>query len=494
MSEALDPSGTSVNVGNVIVRTPGLSGEAEYYAGAGPGRRGPQPPEPLSTQEFDAALREAGVQEQETVQISDAEEATVPGGTRAVPNQRTLELEVDAPPAGRGQFVIHQDEAGVITWSFAPPSTAGVRGAARRTYVIRTNQPPEEARQGTRGLTAILGNKVLRVLLFPLIDPVVGEVSELFVRRWEDHYRPHRTRTFTPETYLGPPAADDRVDWSKLGEDRSLLMIHGTGSQAHTGFAGLPRNYLEDLHQAYGRRVFALDHPTIATTPQQNIEWFLKQVPDGTSLNLDIVCHSRGGLVARVLAEKQGEFSLGSRKVRVNKIIFVGAPNAGTTLTDTKYMSDYLDSYTNLLNFFPDTAVLDTIQAVFAVAKQLAVGAFKGLDGLQSMRPNGQFLQWLNVAGGTRDPAGPRYYALASNYDPIQPGLKLWAENRLLDDIFKADNDMVVPTLGVYDENGASWLPIDEHFVFPKEQGVPHSGYFANEDARQRITDWLSRN
>jgi pimeloyl-ACP methyl ester carboxylesterase len=271
-------------------------------------------------------------------------------------------------------------------------------------------------------------------------------------------------------------------------------MIHGTGSQAHTGFASLPRPYLEGLHQAYGGRVFALDHPTISVTPEKNIEWFFSQVPDGSNLDLDIVCHSRGGLVARVLAEKQSEFSLGSRAIRVNKIIFVAAPNAGTILTDANYMSDYLDSYTNLLNFFPDTAVLDTLQAVIAVAKQLAVGAFKGLDGLESMLPTGSFLQWLNVGARTRGGAGPRYFALASNYEPTQPGLKLWAQNRLLDDIFKADNDMVVPTAGVYAGNGAASFPIDEHVVFDQSRGVPHSGYFANEDARTQITDWLNRN
>ena len=76
-------------------------------------------------------------------------------------------------------------------------------------------------------------------------------------REWEKHYRPYRIRSFTPDSYLGLPPADDHIDWSQLGQGRALLMIHGTGSQAHTGFAGLPRTYLEDLHRAYGGRVFA---------------------------------------------------------------------------------------------------------------------------------------------------------------------------------------------------------------------------------------------
>ena len=490
MSESLDPSGSAITVdSSVTLRTPGLTGEAIYHAPAVPGTRS----QPFGTQAFEGALSEASVAEEEAVEIEADQEPPLPGGTRAADAQRTIELEVDPPPADQGQFVLHSDESGVITWSFAPAQTA-VRDR-RRTYVIRTNQPQEGATEGTRGLISTLGTKLLQVMVFPLVDPIIGRVADFFAAEWEKHYRPYRIRSFTPDSYLGLPPADDHIDWSQLGQGRALLMIHGTGSQAHTGFAGLPRTYLEDLHRAYGGRVFALDHPTLSVTPQKNIEWFFSQVPDGSKLDLDIVCHSRGGLVARVLAEKQNEFSLGSRAVSVNKIIFVAAPNAGTILTDANYMSDYLDSYTNLLNFFPDTAVLDTLQAVIAVAKQLAVGAFKGLDGLESMLPTGNFLQWLNVGARTRAPgAATRYFALASNYEPTQPGLKLWAENRLLDDIFKADNDLVVPTAGVYAGNGAASFPIDEHVVFDQSRGVPHSGYFANEDARTQIADWLNRN
>src|SRR5438093_291248 len=490
MSESLDPSGSAITVdSSVTLRTPGLTGEAIYHAPAVPGTRS----QPFGTQAFEGALSEASVAEEVAVEIEADQEPPLPGGTRAADAQRTIELEVDPPPADQGQFVLTSDESGVITWSFAPAQTA-VRDR-RRTYVIRTNQPQEGATEGTRGLISTLGTKLLRVMVFPLVDPIIGRVADFFAAEWEKHYRPYRIRSFTPDSYLGLPPADDHIDWSQLGQGRALLMIHGTGSQAHTGFAGLPRTYLEDLHRAYGGRVFALDHPTLSVTPQKNIEWFFSQVPDGSKLDLDIVCHSHGRLVARVLAEKQNEFSLGSRAVSVNKIIFVAAPNAGTILTDANYMSDYLDSYTNLLNFFPDTAVLDTLQAVIAVAKQLAVGAFKGLDGLESMLPTGNFLQRLNVGARTRGTgAAPRYFALASNYEPKQPGLKLWAQNRLLDDIFKADNDLVVPTAGVYAGNGAAAFPIDEHVVFDQSRGVPHSGYFANEDARSQITDWLNRN
>jgi hypothetical protein len=71
---------------------------------------------------------------------------------------------------------------------------------------------------------------------------------------------------------------------------------------------------------------------------------------------------------------------------------------------------DFLDSYTNLLNCIPDAEVSDVRAGIITVAKQLAVGAVKGLSGLQSMRPGGEFGTWLNTgpkSGETRSSRRP---------------------------------------------------------------------------------------
>src|SRR5262249_55439551 len=183
---------------------------------------------------------------------------------------------------------------------------------------------------------------------------------------------------------------------------------------------GLPKEFVEALHRAYNGRVFAFDHHTLSHDPKQNVNWLLEQMPDGTALDLDIVCHSRGGLVSRLLAEKQSELVLGGRTIRVGKIVFVGSPNGGTILADASHMGDLIDTYTNLLNFLPDNGVTEVLDGVITVAKQLAVGAAKGLPGLQSMRPGGDFAKWLN-AGPRGD---TRYFALASNFTPSEPGLR----------------------------------------------------------------------
>ncbi len=488
MADDLDPTGDSITVGDVTLRTPGLTGDATYRPGARVGSRAARG----VSENFSAALSSHGVEEQASLEIDNAVEAALrPGGGRGPQlGPPTIELDVQAPPDDTGQFVIYSDESGVVNWSFAEqptPELARVRGPRVRTYVMRGSVPPAGPME-TRGVIGTAGTKIIRVLVFPLVDPIVGRVSDYFAAAWEKKHRPYAIRPFAPDNYDRPSAQIDTADWSSLAGGRALLMIHGTGSQTHTGFAGLPRAFVQDLWQSYHGRVFAFDHPTISQTPRDNASQFASQMPAGLKLELDVVCHSRGGLVARVLSEKQHDLGISADVLQVKRVIFVGVPNAGTILTDARYMRDYLDSYTNLLTFVPDNAVVDTLQVIIAVAKQLAVGALKGLDGLECMVPAGDFLRtWLNLG----PKASTDYFALASNYTPQNAGLAAWAKDRLIGDIFKAENDLVVPTIGVYDGNGSDGFPITERHVFEGNESVPHSGYFANEEARQLIAKWL---
>lgn len=494
MPEQLDPFGNQVVVGNIALTTPGLSGMAESYLPAADGTRSPgMRAAEMTTTALDRALSEEQVEPQETVEITGT--AEVPMG--AVPTRSTgygePAIVAEVPDAGEdwGQVLLYTDESGVTTWNFPVDDenrVDTVRGAATRTYVIPRYVAEPEIGAQTRGLIGAVGTKVLKVLIFPLIDPVAGKVGEYFAGRWEAAKRPYRIRTFTPDDYTSPDGTD--VDWSSLSGGAALLMVHGTFSRAHTAFGSLPKDFVISLYQRYQGRVFAFDHYTLSEDPRQNVEWLLQHIPEGAPLNLDVVCHSRGGLVSRVLAERQAELSLGSRRLDMNKIVFVAAPNAGTVLTDTKHLGDLIDSYTNILNFFPDNGVTETLQAIITVMKQLAVGAVKGLPGLESMLPGGPFLKdWLN--------RGPKeaelYYAIASDYEPTQPGLSAWAKNRLMDQVFEhAENDLVVPTLGVFEGNGSPLFPIADHYVFPPTAGIQHGGYFPSPQTQEQIMRWLS--
>jgi hypothetical protein len=53
-----------------------------------------------------------------------------------------------------------------------------------------------------------------------------------------------------------------------------------------------------------------------------------------------------------------------------------------------------------------------------------------------------------------------RYFALASDHTPAIGGLRQFATNRLMDLLFEKGNDYVVPTEGVFAENGSGFFPI----------------------------------
>lgn len=493
MPATLDPTGTPVEIEGIILRTPGLEGYAEAHLAGSPGMRAAEE----TTAAFDTAMANEGLRSEESIELNETNEVDVPGaGTRSTSHAEPgIEMEVPAPNPEWGQLVLAADEAGVMTWNFAVEETGGGAdatrgGGRRRTYVVRRYvAQPEADGVKTRGLIGAVGKKVLKVVAFHLLDPVGAVVGDYFAGKWEAKKRPYRFRTFTPDDYTDVGARSLAApDWEGLGRGRALLMVHGTTSRAHTAFGALPRAVVEELHRRYEGRVFAFDHYTLSEDPRQNLDWFCRNLPDGQPLDVDIVRHSRGGLVSRLLAEQQSELSLGSRKLRVGKIVLAAVPNGGTTLADPKYMGDFVDAYTNLLNFLPETGVVEAFEGLVTVAKQLAVGALRGLEGLQSMNPKGEFIRSLN-----QGPAcDTRYFAIAADYEPAVPGFKAFAMDRLTDKIFQEHNDIVVPTHGVYRENGRAGFPVDEKFVFEPKAGVGHTNFFGQKQVHDKILEWLS--
>ena len=484
--------GTALSIGNATIATKGLRGTVSTYFGT----KGRDEASRQVSASLTDALADAGIDVQQTLTISAAAETGPP--SRSVGDRSALELRLADPGTGFGQMVMSADELGVVSWHFAPPETQGAsRGAIemappKRSYIIPREVPAAVATgPATRGIIGVIGTKILKEMVFPLVDPVIGEISATFVNRLEQHHWPYRVRAFGPGDYTTDAvAAIDGAGWSRLAAGRSLLLMHGTFSRSHLAFGQLPREYLEQLHQQYQGRVFAFDHFTLSHDPRENVKRFLAQVPDGTSLDVDILCHSRGGLVSRVLSEKQGELSLGSRRVRVGKVVFVGAPNAGTGLADPSHVGDVIDVFTNLLNFVPSLGVTDVLTMLIGVIKQAAIGAMGGLEGLTSMRPGGEFSKWINAGARTGD---TRYYALASNVTPADPGLQHFVMSRGLNKLLNGTNDFVVPTEGVFAENGSGFFPIADKLVLEGDEAVSHTKYFADATARAKILEWLGQ-
>ena len=197
-----------------------------------------------------------------------------------------------------------------------------------------------------------------------------------------DGARSHRARPAPP----GPGNLADR-GWDGHIHGRSLPLVHGTFATSYGTFSGLPDDLIGQSWHAYGGRVLAFDHPSLSVTPQQNAAELLSMIPPDRRLDVDIVSHSRGGLVARAIADAA---TAPDSPLQVRSTVFVAAPNTGTPLADDAHIKSFIDRMTTMLNLIPDGPLslpADILGGVLDVVKILAAGAVEGLPGLRAMDP-----------------------------------------------------------------------------------------------------------
>ncbi|MGV8991223.1 MAG: esterase/lipase family protein [Thiobacillus sp.] len=487
------------------IRAPGVLGTAELRRPRPAEDRGRARVAEDGTRALDAALALANVTEVRQIDLSlKPPPAAAPArALRSVDGQDMLELQVPDLGPETGQLVLACDETGVLTWHLPvdeqqhiqTPATRGA-GNVKRFLIPATRPRPVEAEAtAKRSLIGVIGKKLLKVLVYPVLDPVIGKISEVFAEHWEEKNRPYGLRDFSPGNFRDPSGpAIARDDWARLAGARALLFIHGTFSTAHSAFSQITDAGFAELHRRYGGRVFAFNHFSLSHDPRRNIEWLLAQMPAGQSLEVDVVCHSRGGLVARTLAQRPSAFGLDTSTVKVRRVVFVGVPNNGTPLTHPDHMVQMLDRYTTALNLFPTGVVTETLEAILTVVKVVGHGALKGLGGLAAMRPDGSFMNTLNAG----QEGGASYYAIAADFEPVDQGLKALLTGKVadavLDRVFEAvPNDLVVPEPGVYGLNGSPAFPIEESrcLQVPDDAGIIHTTLFSYPPVMDRLRDWL---
>lgn len=462
---------------------------------------------------LDSLLEDAGLSRAKVVRIDPK-----PSGARAMGDgARTVSLDVPRT-AGNGSIVLLEDEAtGALSWHLPNGGGAGESGsntralkAAKRTRAKSSRAKTLERGRGARGAAAAdhfeiplllssgsentrafgkLKGAIIKIFTYPLAKVVKG-----YVRKWETNNRPYLVRAFGPDDYTDGrkdfPALDN-AGWQRLASGRALLFVHGTFSTATAGFGGIPMPVMQALSQHYEGRTFAFNHFTLSDDPAQNAAWLLDQIPEGISLDVDIICHSRGGLVSREIAAQGAR-----RGLNVRKIVFGAAVNNGTVLANPDHMLQLLDRYTTIAKLLPGTAQL-VVDAVVTTLEVIAKGLLPELAGISAMDPNGDYLTRTNVPGET----AVEGYAIASNFEP--PAGTAWhALTRLkdmaVDRVFQGDgNDLVVPYEGVYSRPTAPGFPIPASrcLFFGDHQsgndGVIHTEVFKEPRTGEALLSWL---
>lgn len=280
---------------------------------------------------------------------------------------------------------------------------------------------------------------------------------------------------------------------------RILLIVHGTFSTCDHLVdelrAGDP-SFLGRLEQSYDQ-VLTFDHPTLSVSPVLNARQ-LALLLQGSRAEVDVVCHSRGGLVVRWWTEVFDP--------RPRRVVFVGSPLAGTALAAPPNLRSSLSMLLNLANVLGKSAGLAATAApLFAVvagvfqvvssvtsllAKTPAIDAAVALiPGLAAMSRVGNNAELLSLRAGAAA-SFEEYAVVQSNFEPDDPAWKFWRHlrptnvaDRLLDTVFAGTNDLVVDTESMADLQDGLRVAREARLDFGTSSEVHHLNYF-----RQRKT------
>jgi pimeloyl-ACP methyl ester carboxylesterase len=496
----VEPYPTPIEVGDgITLIAPGLSGEGFHY-----GRREAAElrADTLESEQFRRALEEADLEDVHTLILPPGAPPPIAedSGTRSGGKIAEDEVVLKVPANGAdSQYVIYQDEDGVMSVEIPerPEETesAGLRGDAfSRVFHYRIRLRRSEAKGETRGVLGVLGRKVMKVIARKL---GVAAGTRLAAYLWESRARSFEgfhgcSKSFDAgaldELLTDKPEAF--TDWKRHDGKKSLLFVHGTTSTT-TGAFGDLRIFPEkakELFRRYEDRVIGFNHHTLGRGVAANAVTLYDELSQRAGVyTFDIICHSRGGLLARVLKELDEAIIrlLTNRPswarpiqvaVKIDRIVFVGTPNAGTDLAAPENLPKWLNRMANLAAFIPDFAGAAPLAAVLAVASDLATSVVC-LPGLADMAPDSPFLKKLNPPAVDAE----SYWGVEADYRAAGPLLRA-LEDPIVDGLFQGkDNDLVVPTDGVSIVGSTFILPDLKVKKFAPAESVSHTHFFTNE-------------
>ncbi|MFN8573129.1 MAG: hypothetical protein U0132_13850 [Gemmatimonadaceae bacterium] len=278
------------------------------------------------------------------------------------------------------------------------------------------------------------------------------------------------------------------------GKKRRLLIVHGTFSKSLALLEGMGRApnadaFYQAVFNTYDE-VLAFEHPTLSVSPVLNA-LDLRRSLSSIDGPLDIIAHSRGGLVTRWTIEA---FGLPASKVRA---MLVGSPLGGTSLASPPRLRATLGLMTNFGSALKAAGGLASAYVPFLVAPLAilkvatsvigAVGNAPLLDGTIAMIPglaaqsrvsnNPELVRLAAMTSG----ASAEYYVVSSDFEPQSPGWKFWKwfkgqriANAVTDKIFPGKNDLVVDT------DSMTEIPsgVVRRRDFGTNETVHHTNYF----------------
>lgn len=444
-----------------------------------------------------------------SVRVAASRGEGTPVRVEATPGQDVVVLHIADGP----QLVLHPENARDLLLAQATPSRpAGTaRSAARGIDVpVRLQwsgvaEAPSAA--GTaRGLAGVLLSKI--EVLTPALKQDAADLAASEVVRRVDAQVDAGVYQLSPDALQplkGKPKASN-LDAAADGKP-ILVLVHGTFSTTAGTFSQLWVHHPDQvraLFQQYGGRVYGLDHPTLGASPIDNALTLARVLPRGARVHL--LTHSRGGLVAEVLARTCGdpdddfaEFSgaayqsqknqlralaalVKKNQLQVDRVVRVACPARGTLLASKR-----VDAYVSVFKW---TLELAGLPVAAEILDFLAAVARKRTDptlipGLAAQVPDSALIRWIHsvdrqVNGQLRVIAG----------DLQGDSISSWLKTLLTDAFYWTDHDLVVQTRSMY---GGSPRQTASTFVLDQGGKVTHFNYFSNDRTARAMTNALTQ-
>jgi pimeloyl-ACP methyl ester carboxylesterase len=298
---------------------------------------------------------------------------------------------------------------------------------------------------------------------------------------------------------------------------RALLIIHGTFSKSDVIFDELMASpdgkaFLKKAESVY-KQVLSFDHPTLSISPVLNAIDLERALAGYTGI-IDIVCHSRGGLVAAWWMK------LGARNV--GNVVFVGSPLEGTSLAAPARLKESLDVLANIADTGRIAAtaggvivpwagpllgvaagLMQVLGAVLSIGARTplldaGVAVVAGLASQSRVQNNQELLRLHESAW----PSTPTCFGVISDFEPANPDEEWWQfwkkirtgamtlANAAVDPIFNGPNDLVVDNISMTRlQNNA--FPAAQVYNFGTNSHVHHCNYFAQPETAAFLTKTL---
>lgn len=399
-------------------------------------------------------------------------------------------LDVEVSLRGDEAAAVLLDRDGYLSWHTAK------LGDETETATFELDMRAPAQGRAARGLFG-----EIRAFVLKFSAPIIAGAAIAVLEAGVDESLVHITST-DPKSWTPVEVAD--LGLPDDGSARILLFVHGTFSSTVGGFGSLAtgagREFLDNAIDSYDA-VIGFDHRTLSVDPLANARDLLKRLstPAADGCVIDVICHSRGGLVVRSLVEQL--LPAANWSGSIDRIVFVGVPNAGTNFAEADRWDKLVDVYTNLLlastpvgNAFLARAIATSaITNVGMLVKYLAAYAVddNGIPGLAAMQPDSKFIDDLNRDRPGQPDAGRPRFVISSNFHATPQQSKLRAIEGIVDVLLDDANDLVVDATSMAAIDSPPGGHVRDVLDLGANSVVYHTNYFTNADVGKAMQAWL---